>query len=528
MLGNYTINVNIKFPQLIGNKGAGIMRMRNLGLPVPPAFVIFCSATGRYQSEGPAFITNELSHELMARLGEIEVQSQRRYGDPVKPLLLSIRSGAPVSMPGMMDSILNVGINDEIREGMAKRTGNREWALDCHLRFLQMVGRVIFKLEDMTPPNTASLQSRPGWKEELLADYKNIIGKAAATSPFPDILTDVKQQLYACIMGVFSSWHNDRAIRYRRMFKIPESLGLGIVVQTMVFGNLDNRSSTGVVFSRDPSTGENKLTGEYLIGHQGEDVVSGEFAEAAMPIAQLEQVAPEIYKLIERGCRLLELRNGDIQDVEFTVEHGRLFFLQVRNAKSTALAKLQFLVDAVDEIMSENEALRRAAQIPKEAIRANIARNKVIASGYEGGWILARGIGVSPGVARGKLVLSRQSASVLQPGDEVVMITEGTTVADIMGVKDIKGWLTVSGGAVSHATVVCREMGIPCVVNTGLKIDKVNSVVVGIDGAVLHEGDMITIDGSSGLVCGGNPRIKDAGLSLALEGLINKVLDESC
>lgn len=522
MLGQYTINIHLRFDKLMGNKGAGLLRMRNLGLPVPPAFVVFCDATSRFKERGPDFIKNELAVEVFERLAELEKTTGRQYGNPDKPLLLSVRSGSPVSMPGMMDTILNVGFNDEVREGMARRTGNHEFALDCHLRFLEMVSRTIFILDHESLPQVC--KSGPGWRDDLLKKYKEVIGKAAAMTAFPNLLNDVRQQLLFCIMGVFSSWQNERAVRYRKLFKIDESIGLGIVIQTMVFGNLDDRSATGVVFSRDPSTGLDRLTGEYLTGHQGEDVVSGEYADTAKPISQLSQESPDIYKAIVRACRLLEYRNGDIQDIEFTIEHGRLYFLQVRAAKSTPLAKLQFLVDAVGELMSEKEALRRASLIPKDALRANLLQNKVIANGAEGGWIFARGTGVSPGVTQGRLVLSQQSPYYADCEGDVIMATQGARTADIMGKRNIRGWFTSAGGAVSHATIVCRELGIPCVVNTGILIDRQKGTVTGLNGKLLPEGETLTVDGSTGLVCGGNPRIKDVEINLALAGLLNKLL----
>lgn len=431
-------------------------------------------------------------------------------------------------MPGMMDTILNVGINHEVRDGLAKLVDNRDFALDCQLRFLEMVGRVVFGIDKALFQN-ADAKSRPQQKEGLLTEYQNIVGTVAAASPFPRVVDDVEQQLLACIAGVLSSWHNERAVHYRKMFKIADSLGTGVVVQAMVFGNLDQRSGTGVVFSRDPSIGENKPTGEYLTGHQGEDVVSGEWSQAVKPISQLAQEAPEVYKGLVRACHLLEYLGSDIQDIEFTFERGQLYILQVRSAKASPLAKLQFLVDAVrDGVMVEEEALRRAHQIPKETIEAHLVRNKVIADGAEGGWILAQGVGVSPGIACGRLALSRQTAAGLsQEGHDVVMVTEGARVADITGLKNLRGWFTAFGGAVSHATIVCREMGVPCVVNTSVRIDRQNAVVVGINGASLAEGQTVTVDGSTGLVCGGNPKMQDVEISPALAELVDKILGDS-
>ncbi len=528
MLGRWTMNTHIHLESLMGNKGAGLLRMRHIGLPVPAAFVVFCQACKLFERDGMTFLRGDLWGEVMMRLSELESITGRRYGDPERPLLLSVRSGAPVSMPGMMDTILNVGINDEIREGLAKLTGNHDFAFDCQLRFLEMVGRIVFGI-DRSLFRDASLKSRFQHKEELLAEYQDIVGTVAAASPFPRVVDDVEQQLSACIAGVLSSWHNERAIRYRKMFKIADSLGTGVVVQVMVFGNLDQCSGTGVVFSRDPSTGENKLTGEYLTGHQGEDVVSGEWSEKAKLISELEQEAPEVYRGLVRACRLLEYLGSDIQDIEFTYEQGRLYILQVRSAKASPLARLRFLVDSVREgVIAKEEALRRARQIPREALEAHLMRNKVIADGAEGGWILARGVGVSPGVTRGCLALSREAAVRLaQEGNDIVMVTEGARVEDIAGVKNLRGWFTAVGGAVSHATIVCREMGVPCVVNTGVQIDRQNEAVVGQDGRRLAKGQVVTLDGTVGLVCGGNPKVKDVELPGDLTELIAEILGTS-
>ena len=528
MLGQWTMNTHIELEGLLGNKGAGLLRMRHIGLQVPPAFVVFCNACARLEREGMTFLQGDLWSEVTDRLAELEAITGKRYGDPERPLLLSVRSGAPVSMPGMMDTILNVGINDEVREGLTKVSGNRDFAFDCQLRFLEMVGRIIFRI-DSTTLRDAGVKSRPRWREKVLAEYQNLVGTVAAASPYPRVVDDVEQQLRACIAGVLSSWHNERAVRYRRMFKIADSLGTGVIVQAMVFGNLNQRSGSGVVFSRDPSTGETKLTGEYLTGHQGEDVVSGEWSEKAKPILQLAQEFPDVYKGLVRACHLLEYLGNDIQDIEFTFEQGQLYILQVRSAKASPLARLQFLVDAVREgVMCEEEASRRARQIPREAIKAHLMRNKVITDGVEDGWILARGVGVSPGIARGGLALSGQTAAGLsQEGHDVVMVTEGARVEDITGLKNLRGWFTAVGGAVSHATIVCREMGVPCVVNTGVRIDRQNAVVVGINGSILAEGQTVTVDGSTGLVCGGNPKIKDVELPPALAELVDKILGAS-
>lgn len=525
MLGQWTMNTQIELEGLMGNKGAGLLRMQHIGLPVPAAFVVFCRACACFEREGITFLREDLWNEVMTRLAELETITGKRYGDPERPLLLSVRSGAPVSMPGMMDTVLNVGINDEVRNGLAKLTGNGQFAFDCQLRFLEMVGRTAFGISRerlMSARNKLELQDR----KELLDEYQDLIRTAAAATPYPRVVDDVEQQLLACIAGVLSSWHTERALRYRRMFKIPDSLGTGVVIQSMVFGNLGQRSGSGVVLSRDPSTGENNLTGEYLIGHQGEDIVSGEWVEKAKLISQLAQEVPEVYRGLVRACRLLEYLGSDIQDIEFTFEQGQLYILQVRSAKASPLAKLQFLTDAVCEgVMNEEEALQRACQIPREAVEAQLMRNKVITDGAEGGWILVRGVGVSPGVACGSLALSRQAAAGLsQEGHDVVMVTEGARVEDITGLKSLRGWFTAAGGAVSHATIVCREMGIPCVVNTGVQIDRQNEVVVGQDGRALARGQVVTIDGSTGLVCGGNPKTKSVELPPALAELVDKIL----
>lgn len=527
MLGLWTVGTHLDLVGRLGGKGAGLFRMRQMGLPVPPAFVISVHACHAFFGRGRKFLNEELCRETTQRISEIEAITGKRYGNPNNPLLLSVRSGAPVSMPGMMDTILNVGINDSVREGLATATGDPVFAADCHCRFLEMLGKTVFGIG-----KDAFVSAREGingadWLS-IVCRYQKLVAAAAAKSPYPDVVDDVEQQLLACIEAVFKSWQSDRAVRYRKMFKISADLGTAIVVQSMVFGNLDGNSGTGVVFTRDPSTGTRELVGEYLVGRQGEEVVSGEAAETSKPMTSLNQEFPLIHRQLSMVCRFLEFVARDIQDIEFTFERGELYILQTRSAKRTPMAAVRFLADAVAEgLLSQEDAMRRTQSITKASLEEFISQ-EVTRRGDGHCWIIARGPGVTPRVARGRMVFSPAEAIELSAkGEPVVMVRDVTSPEDIGGIEKAVGLFTARGGPLSHAAVVCRELGKPCVVGTGVRVDILSGEVVGEGGVIVKRGELVTIDGASGLVWGGDVAVEKRELDLNLVGWIQKIIGRS-
>ena len=526
MLGWWTIGTGINLTARLGGKGAGIFRMQQLGLPVPPAFVIGVSACLRYQKQGRDFLVNDLLSEVKQRMSELETASGKRFGDPAHPLLVSVRSGAPVSMPGMMDTVLNVGINAAVRKGIEAETGKPSFAWDCHRRLLEMLGETVFGI---SKPRFAAIRGDSGsydW-QQVVPRYEEEITRVASGSAYPQVVTDVEQQLLACVEAVLKSWKNERAVRYRKMYKIPDNLGTAVSVQSMVFGNLDQSSGTGVVFTRDPSSGAHELTGEYLVGYQGEEVVAGEAERISKPISMLGQEFPTIYRELTMICHFLEFVARDVQDIEFTFEKGKLYILQTRSAKCTPLASVRFLSEAVREgLISQEAALERAALIPKAALEAFLSQEVVKQNGTS--WIFARGHGVTPRVARGQLVFSPvEAVEQAAKGYNVIMARETTSPDDIAGIETAVAIFTARGGPLSHAAVICREMGKPCVVGTGARIDRQSGTIVGEDERVVRRGDIVTVDGGSGLVWGGDTKTETRELDLGLVGWLQKILNRS-
>ena len=503
MFGRYTINIDTDLPGLLGGKGAGLFMMRQMGLPVPPAFVITVPSYHAFMQNGHSFLEGDLLDEIKDRIKELETTSQKRYGDPQNALLLSIRSGAPVSMPGMMDTVLNVGMNDEIREALAIASGDDDFAFQCHCRLLKMLGISMFGINK----KKFEIDQEGMSLENVVCIYKQVVSEAAAKTKYPNVVDNVWEQLLCCIEGVLCSWHNHRAKHYRRIFQIPDSTGTAAIVQSMVFGNISKDSGTGVVFSRCPATGDRKVTGEYLMRCQGEDVVGGE--AACKPIAMLEQDAPIVYRELLRVCRLLEYVYRDIQDVEFTFERGKLYILQTRSAKRCPQAMLKFLASAVSEqLISEQEAYRRGNLLRKSAIERCYVRERVVASD-ENCQIVGYGDVACPGIVRGYLAFSSTEVlELLSHGKQAVLLKQYTNPDDIAGIDKAVGMFTSSGGTMSHAAVVCRELGKTCIVNTGISINAKSGFAVCDKEQVIKRGDQITLDGSIGVIWNGNSSIE--------------------
>ncbi|MGI9950795.1 pyruvate, phosphate dikinase [Moorellaceae bacterium AZ2] len=486
--------------QLLGGKGANLAEMTNIGLPVPPGITITCEACNEYIRLGRQFPAG-LEEELKARLKELEALNGKKLGDPKDPLLVSVRSGAPVSMPGMMDTILNLGLNDESVKGLAANTNDERFALDCYRRFIQMFGDVVLgvsheKFEAILEKHKERLgvkfdnELTPAALREIIAEYKDLVKKEVGRD-FPQ---DPQEQLRMAIRAVFDSWDNPRAIVYRKINKIPDDLGTAVNIQTMVFGNMGPTSGTGVAFTRNPSTGEKGIYGEYLINAQGEDVVAG--IRTPKPIAELKEEMPETYRQFEEICVLLEKHYRDMQDIEFTIERGKLYILQTRVGKRTAAAAVKIAVDMVEEgLISKEEAILRVDpdQVVQLLHRRVDPKAKV--------QVIAKGLPASPGAASGKVVFDADEAEKKGlEGEKVILVRNETTPDDIHGIVQAQGVLTARGGMTSHAAVVARGMGKPAVVGCGeIKIDADGKRFF-VGSLEVKEGDIISIDGATGNV----------------------------
>ncbi len=491
---------NSEMRELLGGKGANLAEMTNIGLPVPPGLTITTEACNEY------YVQNEqlpagLEEELKKNLKVVEQTIGKKLGDRENPLLVSVRSGAKISMPGMMDTILNLGLNDDTVEGMAAATENRRFAMDCYRRFIQMFGDVAMGVNaDLFENALAKLREAEGVQhdhqlsaealEGLIETYKAIY-KEGTGDEFPQ---EPEKQLLLAVMAVFRSWNSDRAIYYRKANKIPDSLGTAVNVQCMVFGNMGNDCGTGVAFTRNPSTGEKGLFGEYLINAQGEDVVAG--IRTPQPIASLEQDMPDVYAQFLNIASTLEKHYHDMQDMEFTVERGKLFMLQTRNGKRTAAAAVRAAVEMVEEgLIDKEEALMRLdpLQINQLLHPAIDPKAKITA--------VAEGLPASPGAACGKCVFDADTAEEMgKKGEKVVLIRTETTPEDIHGMVQAQGILTSHGGMTSHAAVLARGMGVPCVCGAeALKIDAEAKQAV-IAGETLKENDIVSIDGATGRI----------------------------
>ncbi|MGB9810940.1 pyruvate, phosphate dikinase [Dictyoglomus sp.] len=506
---------------LFGGKGAGLADMTKAGLPVPPGFIITTEVCKEYYENGKK-LPEGLMEEVLEAMKKLEEKTGKKFADPENPLLVSVRSGAPVSMPGMMDTILNLGLNDETVEGLAKRSNNERFAYDSYRRFIQMFGNVVLgipheKFEEILD----HYKKEQGVKldSELSADtlkkvveaYKELVRKETGKD-FPQ---NPYEQLEMAIRAVFDSWNNERAIIYRKLHNIPEDYGTAVNIVTMVFGNMGNDSGTGVAFTRNPSTGEKEFYGEYLTNAQGEDVVAG--IRTPQPISKLAEEMPEVYKQLLEVRDLLEKYYRDVQDIEFTIEKGKLYMLQTRNAKRTARAAVKIAVDMVKEglITKEEAILRVSPDQINQLLHAQIDPNAPKK-------VIAKGLPASPGAASGKVVFSSREAEKRgKEGEKVILVRPETTPDDIGGLAAAQGVLTSRGGMTSHAAVVARGMGKPAVVGCeAIKID-LNKEEFTVGDVVIKKDDIITIDGSTGEVILGEVPMIPPTLSEELKELLS-------
>ena len=496
---------NANMRELLGGKGANLAEMTNIGLPVPQGFTITTEACTQYYEDN-----REINPEIMAEINEYIVKMEeitgKKFGDKENPLLVSVRSGARASMPGMMDTILNLGLNEEVVETIAAQSGNPRWAWDCYRRFVQMYSDVVMEVgKKYFEELIDEMKAKKGVKQDVelnaedlkelanqfKAEYKSKIG-----SDFP---TDPKEQLMGAIKAVFRSWDNPRANVYRRDNDIPYSWGTAVNVQSMAFGNMGDDCGTGVAFTRDPATGAKGLFGEFLTNAQGEDVVAG--VRTPMHISEMEQKFPEAFAEFNKVCKTLEDHYRDMQDMEFTVEHGKLYMLQTRNGKRTAQAALKIACDLVDEGMrTEEEAV---AMIDPRNLDT-LLHPQFDAKALKAATPMGKGLGASPGAACGKIVFTADDAEAWnERGEKVVLVRLETSPEDITGMKASQGILTVRGGMTSHAAVVARGMGTCCVSGcSDIVMDEANKKFT-LAGKEFHEGDYISIDGSTGNIYDG-------------------------
>ena len=494
---------NAKMRELLGGKGANLAEMTKIGLPVPQGFTITTEACTQYYEDGRQ-INDGIRAEIMANIEKMEEITGKKFGDKENPLLVSVRSGARASMPGMMDTILNLGLNEEVVETLSRKSGNPRWAWDCYRRFIQMFSDVVMEVGkkyfeklidkmkeekgvtfdvDLTAEDLKTLAN------QFKAEYKNQLGKE-----FPD---DPKEQLFESIKAVFRSWDNPRANIYRMDHDIPYSWGTAVNVQMMAFGNMGETSGTGVAFTRNPATGEKGLMGEFLMNAQGEDVVAG--VRTPMPIQKMAEVMPEVYEQFQQICNTLENHYRDMQDMEFTIEDKHLYMLQTRNGKRTAAAAIRIACDLIDEgMISEEEALMQIDAKTLDMLLHPQFDAKALKDADKNN-LVGKGIAASPGAAAGTIVFTAEDAVKHGKNKEkVVLVRLETSPEDIEGMKYAQGILTVRGGQTSHAAVVARGMGTCCVSGCGdIKMDEENKCFT-LAGKTYHEGDGISLDGSTG------------------------------
>jgi len=512
---------NKEMKGLLGGKGANLAEMTNLGLPVPQGFTITTEACNNYYKEGKV-LSEELLKQVFTNLIWLEEVTGKKFGDMNNPLLVSVRSGAAFSMPGMMDTILNLGLNDETVVGLANLTGNARFAYDSYRRFIQMFSDVVLGIDHYHFEKVIEEQKRrrnvvsdpeltaEDW-QQVIEQYFKIVLKERKDA-FPQ---DPKKQLLMAIEAVFASWNNQRAIIYRKINKIPDDLGTAVNIQMMVFGNMGDDSGTGVAFTRNPSTGEKELYGEFLMNAQGEDVVAG--IRTPQPISLLQTINIDLYQQFQTITNRLEQHYKDVQDIEFTIERGQLFMLQTRNAKRTAQAAVKIAVDLVNEgiITKEEGILRVDPEILDQLLHPQIDQKAKANS-------IAKGLPASPGAASGYIVFTADDAEkVARTGRKVILVRPETTPEDIHGILAAEGILTSRGGMTSHAAVVARGMGKPCITGCeDLKIDLKNKTVQ-VEGLTLTESDLITIDGSTGEVIKGEVNLIDPILSQEFKQLLD-------
>ena len=543
--GNGLAEGNASMRNLLGGKGANLAEMNLIGIPVPPGFTITTEVCGEYYSLGREKVIELLKEEVQAAVKNIENLMNSTFGDPTNPLLVSVRSGARASMPGMMDTILNLGLNDIVVEGLAKKTGNEKFAWDSYRRFVQMYGDVVLGMkptskEEIDPfeaiiekvkeeagvvlDKDLSVESL----KELVAKFKAAV-KAQTGKDFP---TDAYEQLWGAVCAVFESWNNERAILYRRMEKIPDEWGTAVSVQAMVFGNMGDTSATGVCFSRDAATGENLFNGEYLINAQGEDVVAGirtpqqitkigsqrwaalqniSEEERASKYPSMEEAMPEIYKELDAIQTRLEDHYKDMQDMEFTVQEGKLWFLQTRNGKRTGAAMVKIAMDFYrDGIIDDKTVLKRMEPEKLNELLHPVFDTAALAKAK----VIANGLPASPGAATGRIVFFADDAEKWNAdGEKVVLVRIETSPEDLAGMAAAQGILTARGGMTSHAAVVARGMGKCCVSGAGTLVIDYKKRTLTVDGITFNEGDYISLNGSTGQVIEGKVETKAPELS---------------
>jgi pyruvate,orthophosphate dikinase len=511
---------NKEMKDLLGGKGANLAEMASIGLPVPPGFTISTEVCHLYLSSGEK-LPQEVEQEILASLRRLEEVSGQKFGDPDNPLLVSVRSGAKFSMPGMMDTILNLGLNRETVEGLARKTGNRRFALDCYRRLIHMFGDVVLgvpkkEFEEILKAKkekfgvTYDAELAEAGLEEVIEAYLKLV-KERTGKEFPQ---EVMTQLWLAIGAVFKSWNNPRAIEYRRIYHIPENLGTAVNIQQMVFGNFGPTSATGVGFTRNPATGAKELYGEYLINAQGEDVVAG--IRTPSPLAHLAEEMPEVFAQLKEITEKLERHYRDVQDFEFTIQEGRLYMLQTRNGKRTGMAAVKIAVDLVDEgICSEKEALLKVEPEALNQLLHPVFDQQEKASHA----LLAEGLAASPGAATGKIVFTAEEAvDWRKRGEKVLLVRSETSPDDIHGMSVSEGILTATGGMTSHAAVVGRQMGKPAVVGCGaLNINEEKKILT-VGKKVFREGDWLSIDGSTGEVFEGRIETRPSEIIEVIKG----------
>ncbi|OQB24164.1 MAG: Pyruvate, phosphate dikinase [Firmicutes bacterium ADurb.Bin182] len=496
---------NAEMRNLLGGKGANLAEMTALGLPVPYGFTVTTEACTRYYADNKA-ISDDIAEQIYDALSKTEAAAGKKFAGAENPLLVSVRSGARASMPGMMDTILNLGLNDETVKGLAKLTGNERFAYDSYRRFIQMFSDVVMEVEkakfdsifdSVKKQNNCTLDTELNAEhlKQVVAMYKELYVREKG-SPFPQ---DPRVQLMEAVKAVFRSWDNERAIVYRRMNDIPSDWGTAVNVQSMVFGNMGNDSGTGVAFTRNPSTGERKLYGEFLMNAQGEDVVAG--IRTPMPISELEQTQPQVYKEFVKIAEILEKHYRDMQDMEFTIERGKLFMLQTRNGKRTAAAALRIAVDLVNEgMITKKEALLKIDPKSLDALLHPTFEPESLKKAKP----VAKGLPASPGAASGKIYFFAEDAiEASKRGEKVVLVRLETSPEDIEGMYASQGILTARGGMTSHAAVVARGMGTCCVAGCSeISVNEKGRFFTTKDGKEFRQGDEVSLDGSTGFVYG--------------------------
>ena len=543
--GNGLAEGNASMRNLLGGKGANLAEMNLIGIPVPPGFTITTEVCGEYYSLGKEKVIELLKAEVEAAVKNIENLMNSTFGDPANPLLVSVRSGARASMPGMMDTILNLGLNDTVVEGLAAKTGNAKFAWDSYRRFVQMYGDVVLGMkpeskEEIDPFEAIieEVKEKAGVvldKDLSVENLKDLVAKfkaAVKAQTGQDFPTDAYEQLWGAICAVFKSWNNERAILYRRMEKIPDEWGTAVSVQAMVFGNMGDTSATGVCFSRDAATGENLFNGEYLVNAQGEDVVAGirtpqqitkigsqRWAEMqgiseedrATNYPSMEEAMPEMYKELDAIQQRLEAHYKDMQDMEFTVQEGKLWFLQTRNGKRTGAAMVKIAMDLYrDGIIDDKTALKRMEPEKLNELLHPVFNPEALKKAK----VIANGLPASPGAATGRIVFfADDAAKWVEDGEKVVLVRIETSPEDLAGMAAAEGILTARGGMTSHAAVVARGMGKCCVSGAGNLVIDYKKRTLTVDGLELCEGDYISLNGSTGQVIEGKVETKSPELS---------------